>query len=65
MSDHLVETLFDLYATRKEVALRAGQGEVVKYIFHKNGQPIAQNSTRNVFKRILKKAKMRDMRVKL
>jgi len=63
MSDQLAETLFDLYTNRKEEVLMAGQGEVVEFIFHKDGQPIAQNSIRNVFKRILKKAKLRDMRV--
>lgn len=62
MSDQLIEVLRSLYTKRKEEGLGTGQG-LVETIFHRNGEPMAQNSIRNVFKRLLRKAEMRDMRL--
>ncbi|MEA2063450.1 MAG: site-specific integrase, partial [Gemmatimonadota bacterium] len=62
MSDQLIEVLQRLYTDRKKEALKSGRGEVIELIFHKSGEPIAQNSIRNVWKRILRKAGLRDMR---
>ncbi len=63
LSDQLAETLKTLLIQRKREALKSGHGEEVEWIFHKNGKPISQNSVRNVFKRILKKAGIREIRV--
>ena len=63
MSNHLVETLRGLYTQRKKEALKTGAGTVIESIFHNNrGEPIAQNSIRNIYKRILRGAKLRDFR---
>ena len=63
MSDQVIETLEALQTERKKEALRSGRGEMVTFIFHRDGVPIAQNSVRNIFKRILKKAGLREIRV--
>ncbi len=63
MSDQLLETLRGLYRQRKAEALHAGQSEVVPFVFHRKGEPMAQNSVRNTFKRILRKAGLRDFRI--
>lgn len=62
MSDRLVQALRDLYTRRKREALELGRGEVVEVVYHHKTQPWAQNSARNVFKRVLRKAGLRDMR---
>ena len=63
MSDHLVETLRKLYTTRKKEALQTGAGAVIESVFHNGrGEPIAQNSIGNVYKRLLRGAKLRDFR---
>ena len=62
MSDQLIQSLRAYYTIRKAEALGSGRGEVVEWIFHRNGEPMAQNSLRNIFKRILRKAGMRDIR---
>lgn len=62
MPNQLYDTFKALSIERKEEALRECRGKVVEYIFHRNGVPIAQNSIRHVFKRILTKAGLRDMR---
>ncbi len=63
MSDQLHKALMRLYSQIKKEALAAGKGgEVVKYVFHRNSKPIAQTSLRNIFKGLLVKAGMRDMR---
>jgi integrase len=49
---------------RKEEALQEGKGTVVLFIFHeRNAQPLSQNTVRNVFKRMLGKAGLRDIRI--
>ncbi|ADK85091.1 integrase family protein [Desulfarculus baarsii DSM 2075] len=63
MSNQLFETLCALQTKRKREAVGAGRGELAPLIFHKGGLPIAQNSARNHFKRILQKAGLREMRV--
>jgi len=63
MSDQLSESLRSLLVDRKKEALKTGRGEVVEWIFHRNNEPIAQNSARNVFKRILGKAGLRHRRI--
>jgi integrase len=62
MSDQLKEALRGLYTARKREALAQGGSEPVKWIFHHKGQPWAQNSARNYFKRILRKAGLREIR---
>ncbi|MCE5333613.1 MAG: tyrosine-type recombinase/integrase [Desulfobacteraceae bacterium] len=61
--DQLAETLRKLLKTRKEEALRNGSGEVTGIIFHSNGNYIEQNHIRKVFKRLLTKAGLREIRV--
>jgi integrase len=64
MSDHLVVTLRNLYTIRKKEALQSGRGAVIESIFHNDrGEPIAQNTIRNIFKRILRGAGLRNFRV--
>ncbi len=63
MSDQLTETLRLLYTQRKKEALREGSAEIAAFIFHeKNKQPLSQNTVRYVFKRILHKAGLREIR---
>jgi len=62
MSDQLVRALKDLLTHRKREALKIGKGDIVEIVFHKDGRHRAQNSVRNVYKRILKKAGIRNMR---
>ena len=63
MSDQLFRELQALYTIRKREALRDGLGEVVEIIFHTKGEYTSQNSIRNIWKRMLRKAKLRDMRL--
>jgi integrase len=63
MSDQLLETLRSLYTKRKKEALQTGAGAVIESVFHNSrGEPIAQNSIRNIYKRLLRGAKLRDFR---
>jgi integrase len=62
MSDQLMNGLKLLLTERKKQALRAGLGEPIELIFHREGKPIEQNYLRRVFKRILKNAGIREMR---
>ena len=59
MSAQLKAELKVLLHQRKKEALRAGTGEVVEIIFHTNDDYTAQNSLRNFWKLILKKAGLR------
>jgi len=47
---------------RKKEALRRGKGEPISAVFHRNGKPMEQNHIRRVFKRVLIKAGIREMR---
>lgn len=63
MSRQLTEELQSLLIQRKREALQDGTGKIAEVIFHKHGEPMAQNSVRYVFKKILRKAGLRDMRL--
>jgi integrase len=63
MSDHLIETLKTHLTARKREALREGTGDVVDTIFHRGGKPMEQNYIRRVFKRILARAGLREIRL--
>ncbi len=62
MSDQLLEALRALFTARKQEGLKMGLGGPVEVIFHRKEEPIHQNSIRDVFKKILRKAKLRDIR---
>jgi integrase len=62
ISDQLMATLRSLYSKRQAEALAEGRGEVVKAIFHRDGKQIEQNFIRRIFKRILIKAGIREIR---
>lgn len=63
MSDHLLKTLKALQVARKKEALKSGLGEIVETIFHRNGKFMEQNYIRRVFKRLLAKAGLREIRL--
>lgn len=60
MSDYLMEQLKALYTQRKKEALKEGGGDPIEIIFHREGAYMDQKYIRRIFKRILKKAGMRD-----
>lgn len=61
MSDQLYAELKALYTVRKKESLKSGKG-MIETIFHTNGAPTSQNTVRNIWKRLLKKAGQRNMR---
>lgn len=64
LSDHLAEMLRKLDTESKKEALQTGRGAVIETVFHNSREePIAQNSIRNVYKRISRKAGLREFRV--
>ena len=64
MSNQLATTLRELLTRRKKEALKQGLGEVHEIVFHSgSGRPYEQNYMRRVFKRILKKAELRDCKL--
>jgi len=63
MSDYLIDVLKTLYTARKREALKEGKGEVSGFIFHRSGKPMEQNHIRRVFKRLLAKAGLREIRL--
>lgn len=63
MSDHLTDALKQLLTKRKKEALQKGLGGPVPCIFHRNGKPMEQNFIRRIYKRILIKAGIREMRL--
>jgi integrase len=64
MSDQLVTVLKEEYTKQKKETLKAGSGEVPEIVFHYgDGKAIAQNSIRKIFKRILRKAGLRERRI--
>jgi len=64
MSDQLMEVLKALQTQRKKEALQDGRGSIVPFIFHeKAGNPLSQNTVRNIFKRILDRAGLRSIRL--
>ncbi|MBW1697857.1 MAG: site-specific integrase [Deltaproteobacteria bacterium] len=63
MSNQLHDCLKRLLTLRKRQALEEGRTEPIEIVFHTKGGYTSQNSIRNVFKRMLKKAGMREMRL--
>jgi integrase len=63
MSNELLDTFKALYLARKKEALKSGVGEVVETIFHRGCKPMEQNYIRRVFKRLLTKAGLREIRL--
>jgi integrase len=59
MSDRLVETLQAYLTRQKRDALKLGSSEVLELVFNRLGEAIEQNYIQCVYKRILKKAKLR------
>jgi integrase len=63
MTDQLMDTL-KAYRTTKQREALANGSPISEFIFcGKSGDPIAQNSVRNVFKRTSRKAGLREIRV--
>ena len=63
MSDQLAENLKGLLTRQKKEALKEGRGEHIHLLFHRNNKPIEQNHIRRIFKRVLVKAGIREMRL--
>jgi integrase len=63
MSNQLIMILRELLNERKKEGLKAGKGAPVVIVFHTKGKPTSQNTIRNIWKRMLKKAGLRDMRL--
>ena len=63
MSNQLWETFHQLHAARKKEALGEGRGEVVGLLFHRDGKAMEQNFIRRIFKRTLRKAGLREIRI--
>ncbi|MFC1651282.1 tyrosine-type recombinase/integrase [Candidatus Latescibacterota bacterium] len=64
ISDQLLVVLKELYKMRKLEALKEGRGDnIVEIIFHRNGDYLKQRNTRDVFKKILRIAGIRDRRI--
>jgi integrase len=63
MSDQLIEGLKELYAQRKREALQEGRGEICETIFHRGGKHMEQNYIRRVFKQLLTRAGLREIRL--
>jgi integrase len=62
MSNQLHDELRVLYKKRKEEGLKTGKGAPEEIVFHTKDDYTSQNTIRNIWKRMLKKAKLRDMR---
>jgi integrase len=62
MSDQLREVLYAFHQRRKVEGLRTGKGGAVEIVFHRDGKPMEQNFIRRIFKRVLEKAGLRDIR---
>jgi integrase len=63
MSNQLIETLKYHFTKCKEQGLALGLGKAPELVFHRNGKPLEQNYIRRVFKRILDKAGLREIRI--
>jgi len=61
MSDQLHGEFKALFTVCKKQALRSGVG-MIDTIFHTNGYPTSQNTVRNIWKRMLTKTGLRNMR---
>ena len=63
LSDQLAASLKTLLTKRKKEALKDGLGEPAKFIFQRDDKPMEQNYIRRVYKKILIKAGIREMRI--
>jgi integrase len=63
MSDQLEAALKELLTARKRAAVRTGSPAPLAFIFQRDGNPIEQNHIRRIFKRVLTKAGIREMRI--
>lgn len=63
MSGQLREALKNHLTREKKRTLKEGLGEVPELLFHRNGEVMEQNYIRRVFKRILQKAGLRDIKL--
>jgi integrase len=61
LNETAFKALKQLEAARRKKSLKTG-AEMPKLIFHQNGEPYPQNTMRRVFKKILKKAGIREIR---
>ena len=63
MSDQLHEELKRLHLAKQQEAMSQGRDFPVNIIFHhQNGGHLSQNTVRNIFKRMLTKAEIRELR---
>jgi len=62
MSRQLRDTLEDHLTREKKRALKEGWGAVPDLVFHRDGKVIEQNYIRRVFKKVLNKAELSDMK---
>lgn len=62
MSDQLRDVLHGFYMQQKKEGLKAGKGEAEKIVFHRNGGHMEQNYIRRIFKKVLERAGLRDVR---
>ncbi len=63
MSDQLISELKKLYTVRKKESLKQGRGEPFEIIFHRYNDYMDQKFIRRVFKRVLKKAGLREQKL--
>ncbi|MBL7178914.1 MAG: site-specific integrase [Desulfobacterales bacterium] len=63
MSDQLTFHLKGLFKKSKKEGLKAGKGGAIETIFHRNSEYMEQNYIRRIFKRVLEKAGIRNMRL--
>lgn len=63
MSDQLTATLKTLLTQRKREALKEGRDEPLPIVFHRKGSYTEQNYIRRIYKRMLNKAGLREMRI--
>lgn len=61
MSNQLCTGLKALYTVRKKEALKSGAA-LAEVVFHTDEKPTSQNTIRNIWKRVLKKAGLRNCR---
>jgi integrase len=62
MSSQLKAALQEHLTTEKKKALKEGWREVPELVFHRGGKVIEQNYIRRVFKRVLSKAKLKEIK---
>jgi integrase len=63
MSDGLVTALQAHLRLCKEQGFKLGLGDAPEFVFHREGAPLEQNYIRRIFKRVLAKAGLREIRI--